>query len=77
MISAPVLFFFKSRTFYQKMLVLVLLGDKNFSRVFDGKSSNGTLRAPVVLETLRSFRSDRESPTIIFDLVGERSNNFL
>ncbi len=35
----------------------LFVGDKNFSRVFDGRSSNGTLRTPVVLETLRSFRS--------------------
>jgi putative transposase len=35
----------------------LFVGDKNFSRVFDGRSSNGTLRTPVVLETLRSLRS--------------------
>ncbi|MGK7926764.1 MAG: IS200/IS605 family accessory protein TnpB-related protein [Spirulina sp.] len=32
-----------------------IVGDKNFSRVFDGQSSNGTLRTPVVLGTLRSL----------------------
>ncbi|KST66862.1 IS200/IS605 family accessory protein TnpB-related protein [Mastigocoleus testarum] len=34
-----------------------ILGDKNFSRVFVGKSSNDTLRTPVTLETLRSLKA--------------------
>jgi putative transposase len=33
----------------------VLMGDKSFSRVFVGKSSNDTLRAPVTLDTLRNL----------------------
>ncbi len=32
-------------------------GSHRFSRVFDGESSNGTLRTPIVLGTLRSLRS--------------------
>ncbi len=33
----------------------LIMGDPNFSRVFDGESSNGTLRTPIVLGTLRSL----------------------
>ncbi|MEA5504309.1 hypothetical protein VB735_14535 [Halotia wernerae UHCC 0503] len=35
----------------------VIMGDKTFSRVFVGKSPNGTLRTPVTLGTLRSLAS--------------------
>ncbi len=35
----------------------VLMGDRNFSRVFVSESSDGTLRTPVTLETLRSLSS--------------------
>lgn len=33
----------------------IIIGDKHFSRVFVGESSNGTLRTPVTLGTLRSL----------------------
>jgi IS605 OrfB family transposase len=33
----------------------ILMGDKNFSRVYDSKSSDGTLRTPVTLGTLRKL----------------------
>lgn len=33
----------------------VIMGDDHFSRVFDGKSSNDTLRTPVTLGTLRTL----------------------
>ena len=33
----------------------LIVGDKNFSRVFDSKSSDGTLRTPIVLGTLRNL----------------------
>ena len=33
----------------------VIIGDKYFSRVYEGKSSHGTLRTPVTLGTLRSL----------------------
>ncbi|WP_219930047.1 hypothetical protein [Nostoc commune] len=34
----------------------LIVGDKHFSRVFVGKSSNDTLRTPVTLDTLRNLR---------------------
>ncbi|WP_315790303.1 IS200/IS605 family accessory protein TnpB-related protein [Fischerella sp. JS2] len=34
----------------------LIMGDKHFSRVFVGKSSNDTLRTPVTLDTLRNLR---------------------
>jgi hypothetical protein len=34
-----------------------LMGDKTFSRVYDSKSSDGTLRTPVTLGTLRQLTS--------------------
>ncbi|NEO80878.1 transposase [Moorena sp. SIO4G3] len=33
----------------------LIVGDKNFSRVYDSKSSDGTLRTPIVLGTLRNL----------------------
>ncbi|MGK7928638.1 MAG: IS200/IS605 family accessory protein TnpB-related protein [Spirulina sp.] len=33
----------------------LIMGDRNFSRVFGGESSTGTLRTPIVLGTLRSL----------------------
>ncbi|NJQ96949.1 MAG: hypothetical protein HC784_03170 [Hydrococcus sp. CSU_1_8] len=33
----------------------IIMGDRHFSRVFEGKSSHGTLRTPVTLGTLRSL----------------------
>jgi IS605 OrfB family transposase len=35
----------------------LIMGDRHFSRVFEGKSSHDTLRTPVTLETLRSLKA--------------------
>lgn len=40
----------------------VIVGDKHFSRVFVGKSSNGTLRTPVTLGTLRELSFSARIP---------------
>ncbi len=63
----------------------VIMGDNSYSRVFEGKSSLGTQRTPVTLGTLRCMAATEvqmygyfianESPAIIEDLAGVRSNS--